>query len=349
MENKQNTSESKLSSPVPEKKVSLSQALAEANTTPSSPLGKVLAAKKQQESVSDEGVVVPSRNLKPFLLGGFVCILIAFFLYGYILFSKWIFHTTVDNPTFEQISYILDGKEYFLAPKETKNIFLLPGVHTLTIWEGDTEEEYLFKKPWNKQKDLLNPTYSPYIVQYVLIWDEEKYSHVLPQGSVSYYDDHLEKTSTEWSGNFTEVREYYQTGNWNYHVDELIPPDVTTLNEYEVAEKLSRYIDWYTEENIYMSQENEDISEDIWEITPEEDSTTRRSWITESKPIDLQDSKEKQEWDTKLEKENWFTDLEEEYERFLQEDQENDRADDRDPYLDDDENDWIWEYSEDDE
>jgi|GEM_PF-1645410 len=306
-------SESKLSTPPPEKKVSLSQALADANSTPSSPLGKVLAAKKEQENSSIPTSEIPQqKNIFPFLVGGALFLLLAFVVYGYTLFSKGIFHTIVDNPSFENISYILDGKEYFLAPKETKKIY------SLTLKDGENEEKITFQKPWNKQQDLLNPTNTPYVIQYVLIGDEE-YAHLLTQGSISIYDDHFQKTDIERNGNFTEIREYYTTGDWEYHIDELIPAQKTPKGEYEIVQKLTRYIDWYAEEDIYSQeelQENDEKKEDISEDTP---SSTKKSWITSEKTPEVTDPSEVNQWDKKLDDDNWFLEIEEEYEKNIQE------------------------------
>gem|GEM_PF-5893662 len=64
---KNSSNTSKLSTPPPEKKVTLSQALADANATPTSPLGKALAAKKEHDTLP-ETPSSPPKSVFPFLV-----------------------------------------------------------------------------------------------------------------------------------------------------------------------------------------------------------------------------------------------------------------------------------------
>jgi len=335
---KNSSNTSKLSTPPPEKKVTLSQALADANATPTSPLGKALAAKKEHDTLP-ETPSSPPKSVFPFLVWGLFFLFLAFVVYGYTLFSKGIFHTTVDNPTFENISYILDGKELFLAPKETKKIFLFPGSHTLTLKNGEEEEKIKFQKPWNKKRDLLNPTYSPYVVQYVLIGDEEKYAHLLPQGIIPIYEDDFKKTDLQRSGNFKEIHEYYATWDWEYHVGELVPLQKTPQKPYDIEQKLTRYLDWYSEEDIYVHNEEEEIENEEKEEHSHDETSSQRSWITSDTPSDVPDSKDVQEWDKKLDSDNWFQELTQEYEENIQNIQQENIDRDED---EDDEDPWDW-------
>lgn len=117
---------------------------------------------------------------------GFYLVIALFILGGLLLWRAWEGRSVIiDNPTDQEISFEIDGKNYHLAADSSQKITLKNGEHSLKI-DG---EEYSFKKEGFALKGgidavfdqgigaakyaILNPTQSLYVLSYEYYGDGE--------------------------------------------------------------------------------------------------------------------------------------------------------------------------------
>ncbi|WP_193014351.1 MULTISPECIES: hypothetical protein [Gammaproteobacteria] len=83
-------------------------------------------------------------------------------LSGCDLFAKKIAFT-IDNPTDEAITVQVDNNTYTLSPRTYEKIELIKGTHAVT-YQNETAHFYLYE---NSRGGMINPTMSPYYINYV--------------------------------------------------------------------------------------------------------------------------------------------------------------------------------------
>lgn len=154
---------------------------------------------------------------------------------GYNMFQKG--KAIIDNPTDQAITFTLDGKEYSLEPKTSKEIGLKDGAHKLSI----NGEELTFTKG-EESKDqsvidglfttaalaIVNPTLSDYVLAYQMYGN----------GPDSARPDDQPITG-----------KVYFEANVTFNLDQVFPDSYSVARgrSYTVINKLYRMADYITE------------------------------------------------------------------------------------------------------
>lgn len=167
-------------------------------------------------------------------------------LSGCDLFSKKIAFT-IDNPTNDTITVQVDNNTYTLSPRTYEKIELTKGAHTVT-YQSETAHFYLYE---NSRGGMINPTMSPYYINYVFYKVENDgldYEKTAKEMLFSYKNTENIQ-GTLYSGYFLKfdnliVEKIGDTYEWVVEVDEDYPDGYRAKSALLITGKLFREDDY---------------------------------------------------------------------------------------------------------